>query len=88
MWSKSKIAMVGPLAILVGGLTANILTAGSAPASDIEKICAQAEDRYAEMFPDTKEEPGIAVVKMYKYTFLPTDPDGAERHRGSFRQCG
>lgn len=71
MWSKSKKAIVGPLAILAGGLTASILTAGSAPASDIEKICAKADARYAEMFPDAKDEEGVAVVKMYKYTFCP-----------------
>lgn len=35
------------------------------------KICAEAVERYKELFPDAKEEPGVVVVPMYRYTFCP-----------------
>ncbi len=34
------------------------------------QICAKAEQRYAELYPDAPDD-GAAVVKLYKYTFCP-----------------
>ena len=36
-------------------------------------ICAQAEERYQEVYGDMEIEPGTVVIKMYKYTFCPID---------------
>ncbi|MES0883483.1 cupredoxin domain-containing protein [Roseibium sp. SCP14] len=37
-----------------------------------EAICAEAEERYADMFAHpSSEEDGVTVVKMYKYKFCP-----------------
>lgn len=36
-------------------------------------ICAQAEERFQELYSDMEIEPGTVVVKMYKYTFCPVD---------------
>lgn len=72
MYSKSKSMIdLRPLTFLVGGLFAITLLASPGFSADTAKICAKADQRYAEMFPDAKEEPGIVVVKMYKYTFCP-----------------
>nr|WP_319387537.1 plastocyanin/azurin family copper-binding protein [uncultured Roseibium sp.] len=39
---------------------------------DTAMICAEAEDRYVEMFgQSSSEENGVTVVKMYKYRFCP-----------------
>lgn len=38
------------------------------------KICAEAEDRYVELFgAPSAEAEGVTVVKMYKYRFCPTE---------------
>lgn len=38
----------------------------------IAKICAQAEERYRELYGHAPaEEPGVRVVTMYKYVFCP-----------------
>jgi len=34
-------------------------------------ICAKADERYKKVMGDTKEEPGVVTVKLYKYTFCP-----------------
>ncbi|MBL6931680.1 MAG: copper-binding protein [Rhodospirillales bacterium] len=36
------------------------------------KVCAQADERYAELFPGTKDD-GTVIVKLYKYHFCPGD---------------
>ena len=41
--------------------------------SEVEKICAQAEDRYQELYGDMEVPEGTVVIKMYKYTFCPID---------------
>lgn len=40
---------------------------------EMEKICATAEQRYADLFPNAKDEAGVVVVKLYKYTFCPSN---------------
>ena len=45
----------------------------SAGESEVEKICAQAEARYQELYGDQPVEDGVVVIKMYKYTFCPID---------------
>ena len=41
--------------------------------SEVERICAQAEARYQELYGDQPLEEGVVVIKMYKYTFCPID---------------
>ncbi len=41
--------------------------------ADVERICKEAEARYAQMFPDAKPVPGTAVVKLYNFTFCPVN---------------
>lgn len=36
------------------------------------KICAKAEESYAELFPDAKDD-GAVIVKLYKYNFCPAN---------------
>ena len=73
MWSRSR-----ALAALVLG-AAGLATAAAAGAPEIEmtedrlRACAKAEKRYRKLFPDAKPEPGVAVVKMYKYNFCPAN---------------
>jgi plastocyanin len=41
-------------------------------AEEIAKICSEAEQRYQQLHGKaSSEEPGVAVVLMYKYTFCP-----------------
>ena len=66
------------LPILAGVLVlafALALAPADAEASDAEtdKICAQAEERYRELYGDQEVPEGVVVVKMYKYTFCPPD---------------
>ena len=47
---------------------------------EIEAICAKADARYDELYPDAAPEDGVFVVKLYKYTFCPpniTVPPGS-----------
>lgn len=41
--------------------------------ADVEPICKEAEARYAQMFPDAKPVPGVAVVKLFNFTFCPVN---------------
>ena len=41
--------------------------------SETDKICAQAEERYQELYGDMEVPEGVVVIKMYKYTFCPPD---------------
>ncbi len=55
------------------GLLASPAPAGTNP-EKIAKICTQAEERYREIYGHPPaEEPGVAVVMMYKYTFCPVE---------------
>lgn len=36
------------------------------------EICAKAEESYAALFPDAKDD-GTVIVKLYKYNFCPTN---------------
>ena len=55
------------LALAVGPQSA------TADQSEVEKICAQAEERYQELYGDMEVPEGAVVIKMYKYTFCPID---------------
>ena len=62
--------------ILVLGLSLVVLpTRESVGQSEVDKICAEAEERYQELFGDQPVEEGVVVIKMYKYTFCPIDLD-------------
>jgi len=75
MWSR------GPR--LFAGLAALVLAvspvAAAAGGSDVEitderrKICAKAEARFQKVYPDYKVEPGVTIVKLYKYNFCPAN---------------
>lgn len=65
--------MLRPFAPLIGGL---LLLAPAAFAEDDKtaRICAEAEERYQEIFgAPSSEAEGVTVVKMYNYTFCPVE---------------
>lgn len=56
-----------PLAIL-----AILMLPAVSPAEEDPKLCADAEQRYVDMFGQpSSETEGVTVVKMYKYRFCP-----------------
>lgn len=60
-----------PAVLALYGLLAAPALAETSP-EKIAKICAQAEERYREIYRHAAaEEPGVTVVMMYKYTFCP-----------------
>jgi plastocyanin len=79
MWLRSEPFTVPEC--VVATLFATTILASSpealASASEIEEtserqaICAKAEARYLEIFPDASEPDGTVVVKLHKYTFCP-----------------
>ncbi len=64
--------LLGVFLLAALGMASSPAYAGG-DAEKIAEICAKADARYKEMFPDAKAEPGVQVVKMYKYTFCPPD---------------
>ena len=50
-------------------------TARAADPAQVAKVCAEADERYTELFGDQPAEDGVLVIKMYKYTFCPIDPE-------------
>ena len=63
-----------PALILTLGLILAVLpTREGMGQSEVDKICAEAEERYQELFGDESVEEGVVVIKMYKYTFCPID---------------
>lgn len=44
--------------------------AGGGMSAEKKEICAKAEERYKEVYPDAKND-GVVVIKTYKYTFCP-----------------
>jgi len=73
MWSRSSILAAAAVGV------AGLVTAATAGGLEIKvtedrtKACAKAEKRYKKLFPDAKEDPGVAVVTMYKYNFCPAN---------------
>lgn len=62
------------LFLAVAGLVLIMSSSEVFAAQDVEKtaaICAKADARYAELFPEAKPEKGVTVIKMLKYTFCP-----------------
>ena len=47
--------------------------AAAAEADETAAICAEAEERFQELYADMPVEPGTVVIKMYKYTFCPIE---------------
>ncbi len=41
-------------------------------AAERAKVCAKADKRYADLYPDAKDD-GAVIVKLYKYHFCPGD---------------
>lgn len=72
---RSKLFILGafllPALLVLGDLIWS--SEAQAGGDKTAKVCAEADERYKELFPDAKDEPGVVVVKMYKYTFCPTD---------------
>ena len=74
----NPLAFATPLSLLaVAAATGLSLAVASGPASgdqaEVEKICAEAEARYQELFGAEPVPDDVVVVKMYKYTFCPPD---------------
>ena len=56
---------------ILGLFAGHAVTAGELEVTaQHKKICAKAEKRYADLYPDAKDD-GVVVVKLYKYTFCP-----------------
>ena len=72
MWSISRLTAAATV-IFVSGAAADVAepTGQKELTAEIEKICAQAEDRYKKVFPDAQDAPDVVVVKLYKYNFCP-----------------
>ncbi len=63
-----------PLVPLIAGLLLLVAPAAYATDEKTAKICAEAEERYVELFgAPSSEAEGVTVVKMYKYTFCPIE---------------
>jgi plastocyanin len=77
MWSRnSAIALALSAALVASAARADQPAPPTEPKTvtpAMEKNCAQATKRYAELFPDAKPKPGEVVVLMYKYTFCPAN---------------
>ena len=58
------------LIMLAFALATDVATASG---DQTEKICAEAEARYQELYGDMEVPAGTVVIKMYKYTFCPPD---------------
>ncbi|WP_246032551.1 cupredoxin domain-containing protein [Thalassobius vesicularis] len=57
-----------PVALIAAGYASSAMAGDKDPAA----ICAEAEERYTELFGHpSAEEPGVTVVTMYKYNFCP-----------------
>lgn len=73
----SSFAPKPALPTLVAGLFLALALGTAAPAqaatdpAEVERLCKEADARYAQMFPDAKPVPGVAVVKLYNFTFCP-----------------
>ena len=46
---------------------------GQAGSDETEAICAEAEERYQELYSDLPIDEGTVVIKMFKYTFCPIE---------------
>jgi len=64
------VQFIGPAVLLSLSVAAPALAGDE----DVAALCAEAEERYADMFghPSSQEE-GVAIVKMYKYRFCPEE---------------
>ena len=73
--ARERLRFAGAVVMLCC-LGASLLYAAGVRAADgdeIAAICAEAEERYQELYSDMPIEPGTVVIKMYKYTFCPID---------------
>ncbi|NNE80590.1 MAG: copper-binding protein [Silicimonas sp.] len=60
--------------VLAGLLAASPALAGSESDEEKLEICAEAEERYVELFgAPSSEAEGVKVVTMYKYNFCPAE---------------
>ena len=61
------------LSFLFSGVVAFAFAAAAnaADPAQVAKVCAEADERYQELFGDQPAEDGVLVIKMYKYTFCP-----------------
>ena len=63
-----------PLSLLALLAALALAPQGAAAAdAETEKICAEAEARYQELYGDMEVPEGVVVIKMYKYTFCPIE---------------
>ena len=58
-------------AAVVLGCMALVPAAHAASADEVRAICAEADQRYQEMFGKAAKDEPVVVVTMYKYTFCP-----------------
>ncbi len=75
MWLKSSLSAV---VLVIGAAAVMVAPARAAGGGEIEvtadrvKACAKADKRYAELYPDAKDD-GAVIVKLYKYNFCPAN---------------
>ena len=58
---------------IIGGLLFSTTQGVAQDAKEIEKVCAQAEERYRKMDIDKNTDDNTVVALMYKYTFCPPE---------------
>ena len=54
-------------------MAVNTSSFAAAQTPEQQKICAKADKRYAQLYPDAKDEAGVVTVKLYKYNFCPAN---------------
>jgi len=69
MWSRSSLSAALLLAVALPAFAGGEV----AVTEERKQACAEAEERFKELFPDYKAEPGTAIVKVYKYNFCPVN---------------
>jgi plastocyanin len=69
MWSRSSLSAALLLAVALPAFAGGEV----AVTEERKQACAEAEERFKELFPDYKAEPGVAIVKVYKYNFCPVN---------------
>ncbi|MBT6093746.1 MAG: copper-binding protein [Rhodospirillaceae bacterium] len=69
MWLRSSL-----LAATLSAIALPAIAGGEVEVTEErKKACAKAEARFEKMFPDYKAEPGVVIVKLYKYNFCPAN---------------
>ncbi len=71
MWLNSDLMLAIPAAAIITLAAQAVAADGEVEVTpERAKICEAADKRYAELYPDAKDD-GTVIVKLYKYNFCP-----------------